>query len=181
MTNCKGTNLTFLRKLLLTYGPAALAECESRLTPEQRTAFASTLPVSWVPVDLVAAVFEAVASVVHPNDPEGVRKLGQALAHDNLSGIYQSLLRLATIPFALAQVALLWRIYQDHGRAKAVQVKGENRAVLTVEEYEDLPATIQEEIAGYVIGVGEMVGAKNIRVVRDGSNPQAWKWTITWT
>jgi hypothetical protein len=180
MTNCKGTNLTFLHKLLQTYGPPAVAAFDARLTPEQRAAFATALPVSWVPVDLVAAVFEAAAAVVHPNDPEGVRKLGRALAEDNLAGIYQSLLKLATIPFAIGQVALLWRIYQDHGRAHAAQVKGENRAVLTVEEYEDLPVTIQEEIAGYVIGVGEMVGAKNIHVVRDGSDPSAWKWTITW-
>jgi len=181
MTNCKGTNLTFLSKLLKTYGQPALEAFDARLTPEQRKAFADALPVSWVPVEQVAGLFEAAAAIIHPDDPEGVRKLGRALAQDNLSGIYQSLLKMATIPFAIGQVALLWRIYQDHGRARAEQVKGEKRAVLTVEEYEDLPVAIQEEIAGYVIGVGEMVGAKNIRVVRDASNPAALKWNITWT
>ncbi len=180
MPRSKGTNVVFLRKLMEKRGPTAEADFLARLEPEEKRIFATALPISWVPSEMVAHMLEVAAATLYPNDPLGLRWIGQDLARDNLSGIYKSLLRLTTITFVIGQCAKLWNIYQEQGRAHAEKDSQENRAVVVVEEYPDLPQAFHEEIAGYILGTAEFTGVRNIRVTPDLSQPQAWKWIVTW-
>lgn len=181
MAKCKGTNLVYLRSVFEKRGPEATAAFTSRLSPDELKSFQTAFPITMVQVEEIANIFQHAAAVLYPGDPRGLRRIGYGLAQDNLKGVYRSLLRFATIPFVAGQAAKLWSVYQDRGRARADKDLDRRRVVFTVTDFPELPKAFLEEVAGYLEGVAALTGAKDIRVVPDGSDPEAWRWTVTWS
>jgi len=180
MAKCKGTNIVFLRKVLGAAGTAAESQFLEKLTPAEAESYRTALPVSWLAAETTTRLFEAAAEVLHPGDAQGIRRLGRELARDNLKGIYRALLRMTTISFVVGLSARLWGMYHDQGKASAWRDPERNRVVVTVTDYPELPKKFLDEIAGYIFGVAEFTGVKNLKVEKDAQDPRAWKWSVTW-
>ncbi|NTV52605.1 MAG: hypothetical protein HGA76_06295 [Candidatus Firestonebacteria bacterium] len=181
MSECKGSNLVFIRKIVQAAGPEKTEALLTKLSSEEKSAFQSALPSAWVSTVLVSRLFEIAADILFPGDSQGLRLLGRELARDQFrSGIYRAFLRLSTVAFVISQVATIWQIYHRQGRATCTWEKNEKKCDIVVVDYPEFPAAFQEEVAGFLWGMAELTGVKNIRILRDSANPQAWKWTILW-
>jgi uncharacterized protein (TIGR02265 family) len=180
VARCKGTNLIYLRKLLQDRGPEAEAAFRQWFPLQEQEVFRSAMPVSWVPVELMARYFQAAAEVAFPGDPLGLRKVGAGIARDNLNGVYKILLRVVSVPVLIQQSAKIWSVYQEKG-LPSVQRDGDHAGSFMVTDFPDLPPAFREQIAGYLEALLEMSGARDPRVKVDERDPQAWTWRISWS
>jgi len=181
MGDYKGAGVLFVRKLLRERGAKAEARFLDGLEPEERELFMKTTASSWVPVETMTRYQDLAAALLYPGQSSGLRDLGRAMAADHLTGLYQALARLTTVPFLMSQTARLWSTYHRQGRASTRQGEGANHVIFTVEGYPTLPEHFRECLSGYVHGMLELVGARDIRVLRaSGASPEAWTWTLFW-
>lgn len=180
MPRCKGSNIIFIRKLLHDTGPEAEQAFEHRLSSEEAHLFRTALAISWIPVETMAHYFDVLAEVVYPGNPRGLREIGKGLAHHNLTGVYKFFVKIASVPFVIQQCAAIWSVYQEQGKPSAVQ-DGDGRGRFVVEDFPELPASFREEISGFLEGVLEMTGARQIQVVQDPANPKSWVWNLRWS
>lgn len=168
LVKCKGTNVISVRKLVVAAGVEQ--ECLARLSAADVTVWKTVLPMSWLPIDVVAHVFEAGAAVLYPNDARRIRTLGRAIARDNLSGVYRLLLRVLSVPFAIEQSSKLWSAYNDTGVTSVEYQKGAYEVRFLIAECPGFPDVVLEETAGYIEGLIELCGnrVRGVVAVRDG-------------
>ncbi|MDI6739687.1 MAG: hypothetical protein QME74_04920 [Candidatus Edwardsbacteria bacterium] len=176
----KGTGISWLRELIEAKGPDADQAMARALSPEDYRAYRTAMPISWVPEESATRIFKAAGDILFADAPSPLDEVGRGMAKSNMTGIYSMLLKLTTIPFIMSQASRLWRTYHDSGDASVSGEKGANRAVLVVSGFPELPADMRQVLRGYVMGLGELTGAKNVKVALDESDPNAWKWVSTW-
>jgi hypothetical protein len=179
MNGYKGTGVDFVRKLLKARGADAAA-LEQKLSPSDTETFHSATTMSWVPAETAVRIFAAAAELLYPGDPRGVFELNRLMAKDNMSGIYRILLRVVSVPVLMARAAKLWSTYHSRGRGRAEGDPEDRAGTFIVEDYPECPLGLLPFIAGFLQGVLEMAGAKNINVAIDSSNPHQWRWRVTW-
>jgi hypothetical protein len=179
MAKYKAAFMILLKKLFQAQGPELEKKFLLMLSAEEVSAYQTALPISWIPVQQSEKILLAAAAVLFPKDPQGVRRIGAEEAKDNLHGIYRTLLQIASVPRVLQQVAKIWRTYHDEGKAWAKQEPGKKEGYMIVEGYPSLPMTNREVLAGFIAATMEMAGLTNVRVKRDDTNPEAWKWVVT--
>jgi len=180
MNNYKGVGIVFLRKFVQAHGLKIEYAFIEKLNQEQTEVYINTQSGDWIPVELAAQLYAIAAPLLYPGDALGLQHLGRERAKDNFSGIYKSLLSMATIPFLVQQAAKLWRVSYDTGNARVERDKEKNQAVFIVENYPELPETLREVGCGYIKGVVEFAKVQNVQVTRNDLDPNAWKWIITW-
>jgi hypothetical protein len=173
----KAIAIDFGRKLLRDAGLEQ--DFLNRLSPEDRSAYATTFVVSWIDPDFGGRLLEAMAPVLYPKNAIPLFEFGQRMAIDNLNGLYKFILRFFTIEQAVGSTAKLWSTYHKQGIARTERVN-ETRALLIVDNYPTLPKTIRDVITGYIAGLVSLTGAKDVHVRHDESNPTSWRWTILW-
>ena len=180
MPETKGTNIVVLRDLIKERGPESLERFLAKLTPEEVAIFQTAIPSSWVSITGATHLFQAAAEILHPGDPKGIYKLGIAVAHASLAGLYGSILRFTSIAHALSLSSVVWRIYHNHGRGSSLHEKGTRTSVSLVEDYPQIPVPFLQVIAGFIHGVGEVAGGKNLKVEVSTANPNRWEFHARW-
>ncbi|MBN1595845.1 hypothetical protein JW933_07965 [candidate division FCPU426 bacterium] len=180
MIKYKGTGIKILNHLFASHGQDQEAKFLAILTPEEKEGYENIMATSWVPIDLAARLFAKAAEVLFPGDCEGLMKIGREQALNNLTGIYKILIRITTLNFVLSQTALLWKTYFDQGKAQGLGEAEKKKAILRVTGIPDMPKASRQVVAGYVVGVLELINIKNTKVRHMESNPQCWEWEITW-
>jgi hypothetical protein len=85
------------------------------------------MPSGWYETQLVGELLIAMERAAAPADPEAfVARLAEAIARDNVRGVYRSLFRLVASPSLLeANAQRIWRTYVDEGTL-AVRVLSRN-------------------------------------------------------
>lgn len=114
-----------------TYGAPTLAQLFERASPELRALLRPEDPVlgiiasSWYPTRAVGEMLEVLEQVTHPTDLDAHwTSMAQAIAKDNVLGVYRSLFRLVTTPAALeANAQRVWHTYCDEGTLSAREVR----------------------------------------------------------
>ncbi|MEW6515371.1 MAG: hypothetical protein AB1439_00515 [candidate division FCPU426 bacterium] len=179
MGQTKATVLIFARERLSALGSSALENFRKSLTPEEDKLFFKLLPSSKLPIEQSTRFFELLVPWLYPGKPlrEGLWQIGYDGAGDNMKGIYHVLLKIFTVEMIIKQTAVIWKTYHDQGRP-SVKRLADKEIAFVVEEYPELPLHFRELLNGYIAGLVDLTGAKNTRVTRDDSNPQAWKWLI---
>lgn len=181
MEKYRGTGLLSVKKMILRQRPDLQETFLAKLGPEERQLYEAVLATEWLPIKVVATLFYKAAGALYPGNLRGLEELGRQQALDNLQGIYRPMLRVLTINFAIQQVAKLWRGYFDEGEAAAWQEEGQKRAVMSVDNFPGLPEGNRRVISGYIQGVVELCGARNVVVQHDQSRAEKWVWTVTWS
>jgi len=169
-----------LRKQFRERGEAVEKLFLDLLEKEAVLVYLSALSGTWVSLDLAEKIFHTAAQVLYPNEEKAMQRLGYERAKDNLTGIYRAVLRISTPTFVIGQTAKLWKLYYDKGEARSFIAKHRKYAEMYVEGYPELPEIFREITTGYIISALELTGVRNIKVHRDDSNPNAWKWYGTW-
>ena len=181
MAHIKTVGLVWIRKVMREKGPEVENVFLARLTPEERTTLEQAFPVSTAPIETVTDILYKAAEMLFPGDPLAVRKLLRGEARNDLTGIYRVLLHVVSIEYAVKQAALLWKTYNKKGEAHIERPpEGGNRLIEVVTGYPDMYWPFAEVNAGYIEGVMEMTGAKDVAVECDLRDPEAWKWIVTW-
>jgi hypothetical protein len=179
MGNIKGSTVNFIRQEIEKLGGVAMDKLMFALTPEVQTVFKKTLPIQWVPIEHFAAIVKAASPVLYPGDSLAQQKLGQAMAKDNLSGIYKVLMRFTSVPYLAEQSSKLWSTYHQQGKARSEQLTA-NAANFILEDYPTAPPVFLDFLTGYVYATLSFAPVKNIKIVLDTSNSSAWKYQVTW-
>jgi serine/threonine protein kinase len=105
------------------YGAAALEQSWASSSPELKALVRLDDPSfgfvasGWYDTRLVGELLTSLEQVVGPDDPDTwASALAEAIAKDNVNGVYRSLFRLITTPAMLeANAQRVWRTYCDEG------------------------------------------------------------------
>jgi hypothetical protein len=176
----KGIGTVAIRHAIRLRGGLLEQQLLAVLAPEEAALYKNTVPMALVPIEAGTRIIEKAAPLLFPGDSEAVEKVGQEIANNELKGLYRFLVRHATIPLLIRQAAKLWRIYHTKGHAGAETNGKDHYLLFTVNDYPDLPERFREMMSGYIHGTVALAKKKNIQVLRDSSNPEAWKWHVTW-
>jgi hypothetical protein len=176
----KATGVDWVRSLVEQHGPAAQEQISRSLSSTDYEVFRSALPMSWIPLEMALRIYEAAGQILFAREPDALFEIGRGMAKANITTIYKAFIRIATIPYVMSQVARLWRTYHDTGEASAERGSVAKEVFFVVRDYPGLSAQMRKLLRGYVTGVTELVGLRNVAVELDESDPSAWKWRITW-
>jgi hypothetical protein len=176
----KGTGVAWLRDLINKRGPEADQAMAQNLSPEDLRAFRTAMPISWVPEGSATRIFRAAGDILFSGAPSPLIEVGRGMAKANMTGIYSILMRVATIPFIMSQSSRLWKTYHDTGEASVSEEPGQKKLTMVVAGFPELPADMRQVLRGYLMGLAELTGARNVTARLDESDPDSWKWHCTW-
>ncbi len=180
----KGAGILVLRKLIQNRGPEFERIFSENLPPATRKTWENPpLAFSWVPVDFAdeGNLLYVAARALFPGEfKQALYELGRVMAGEGLPRYYNIFIRIPTPQFVFKRVAQLWRLFYSTGDARMENV-GSDHACFMLCNYPEYPSNMREYLSGYLLGVGEMIGLKDIKVLQVGNNPQAWRWDLTWT
>lgn len=180
MNHLKATDIVALRKIVRARGAEMEKVLLDSLSPEAKAGYENALATSWVSQAVEKEIMEACTRQLFPKEIAGLRQLGKLLAQHNLTGIYKVFLRIPTIEFVIKRVADLWKMFFQKGSAKA-EIVAPRQGVLAVYDYPELMPYQREVIAGYIHGVLELAGARQVQVsLLPSDAASAWKWEVTW-
>jgi hypothetical protein len=181
MAKIKGTGLESLRRLIKKRGASFEQKYLERLTVEEKKAYSALLSVSWTELPEYEegnALVEA-AKMLFPNETEGLRRLGTAMAVDFVPFMYKMFLRIPTIQFIFSKCAALWTRFYDTGTMKQENM-AKKSSDLIVYDFPQMPLYLFSYLQGYYEGMGQLINAKNLRVTTHCENPNAWRWHLEW-
>lgn len=176
----KAAAVIFLRELFKKAPREQEKAFLEQLSEEETVQYKNALPVSWLPVRSAASLLAKGARILYPGDPAPLQTFTKAEAENDLQGVYRVLLKVINIPALINQTAKLWEKYYKQGTARTEADLGTKRAVMFVEGFPEFPAELRETVTGYLYGALDLTGVKNVKITQDTSNPQSWKWIVTW-
>ncbi len=179
MPKVKGTDVVTLREELRKRGPTVETPFLQRLSEADRQAYLTMMPVSWTSLDGITRIHETAARQLFPGEADPMRRLGQLIARRVYSGVYSVFLRIPSIPLVLSRTASIWHTYFDAGTA-GIEKVGSHAVNLVVRDFPTLTPGLRSFICGHVSAILELAGAKEVNVVLDETDPQAWRWRVTW-
>ncbi len=183
MARIKATRYMLMRNLIQERGPEFARRFRARLDPKERERLDTSLPVSWVDFKDIPAQGDMVtvaADMFFPGRADGIQQVAAMLAKAGLSGIYKIFLMIPSVEFVIHRVAKLWHTYNDTGDASVEDFRGTSGTIV-VRQFPDMPPKHRQYLEGYIAGVLELTRAKNIKIDRDETDPQAWKWNVRWS
>ncbi len=180
MQTYKAVFVDYVRKELKRDGRDLEPELLKQLSEADRQEYRSLLPVSWISPELGGRLLEAFGPVLFPTAVDPVFEIGRGQARNDMTGIYRILLKVATVPMVINRAATLFGTYHKTGKASLEHVDGEKRGAFFINEYPDLSDGIRRTVGGYIMGLLELTGVKEIKVHLNDSNPNAWRWDISW-
>lgn len=176
----KGTGIAWLREAIEAKGTDAEQAMAKALSPDDFKAYRTAMPISWVTEEAATRIFKAGGDVLFPSHKNSLYEVGRGMAKANITGIYSFLVQFATIPFLMKQASRLWRTYHNTGEPQAIEAKGGKRVSFTVAGFPQLPSDMRQVLRGYLHGLSDLVGVKEAAVALDESDPNSWKWEVTW-
>lgn len=176
----KGIGIVAIRRLVQERGGTTEAQLLQQLEPEEAALYKYVTSTALIPIEIANRLLLKAGPLLFPDDPEPLVALGEAIAKDNLRGPYRHLVRPATIPVLIRQASKIWRLYHARGHAWAEAGPAPGSAIFVVRDYPELPDSFQEMLAGFIRALVGITRKKNIRVIRDSSDCQAWKWMVYW-
>lgn len=118
--------------------------------------------------------------LLFPGDPEGLRRLGKLTAPESVFGIYNVLVHVTSITYFLKCGSFVWNLFHDVGKASIADIE-RTQAVFILQQLPGLPDWFRMFISGFIEGVLEEVGARDVRVTHLAGDPQAWAWELKWS
>jgi hypothetical protein len=180
----KGTGFMVIKKLIEEKGAEAEQALRARLTPYSLKIWNSiTLALAWVEDDFAipGSVLYEAAMVLFPGDPKNaLLAMGKIMAKKGMPIYYQMFIRIPTPQFVFKSVAQIWRRFYFDGDA-SVEEFGPKQAVFILRNFPDYNENMRIYMKGYLLGISDLLGLKNMTVTIEDGDPQAWKWVMAWT
>jgi hypothetical protein len=179
MANLKGSSIKAIEKLFKNQ-PLPYEQFLASLSPEELKTYKHSMPITWVPADLAASISSKAADLLYPGDPRRLVKLGRDRAVVHITGLYKMVFRILDSGTLLNNAASVWPTLHDTGKASIEKGEDARHAAFCVSGYPELLGPFKPMVEGFILGVLESAGKKNIQVVLDGRNPDLWKWMVSW-
>jgi hypothetical protein len=138
---------------------------------------------SWYPEEDAWELLRALAKIMPDTGMDNYEFMGRILAHDDLRGIYASLLREGDPAATLRRTAVTWGHYHDTGKETVLDL-GDDHVVLEITGYDHPSRESCSTVKGWIHGLVTMAGGKDIRVVHDKcvlDGASACRFETTWT
>jgi hypothetical protein len=180
MPNVKGTAVVGLKKIFKESDPACEVEFFRRIGAEMAATYKMMLPSSWYPIELMTTIYENAALVLYAGQAKPKRQLGHAMASHTYSTIYKLLLRIPSAQFVVSRAAQIWDSFYDKGQVTIENFNSKTGGDMVVREFPELNDTFRDLVCGHLVYLMESNGIKNIKAAIDDTDPQAWRWSLTW-
>ena len=122
---------------------------------------------------------QAGARILFPNDPHGAQQLQRLIAQKSINDNSKVVIKHPTISSIVRSAEKLWDNLWQKGNAHIEKLTDSSMTVVVTDFPELVPSQL-ELISGYITGILDLTGARNIRVTINNKNPNAWKWKFTW-
>jgi predicted hydrocarbon binding protein len=167
---------------------------EAQLTAEQRDAVLGALPPDYakrlrapilatetIPVYILNDMTEAAAKATGEPLDAFARRAGREAASDAVKGIYRFFALVVTPASLLAKAAQMWSGLYNRGEMRVAKQTGCSATIKLV----DFPSEASgcARITGWLERMGELTGAKNVRVEQTqcyAKGAAHCEWTIIW-
>ena len=179
MAEVKASGVQTVKKLIAAAPGGSAERFRASLRPETARILEASGATTWIPFDVELEVFERAADVLFPGDPQGLRRLGYTVGRKQFQGLYRIFLTVATVEFVIKRSTQIWNTIYNAGSARVTDVSAHGGTFIAEGLPDQLPGQ-REYICGYLQAVLEMTDVGNVRVRREDSDPQAWKWIFTW-
>jgi hypothetical protein len=181
MAKAKASNLLFIREEFKRKGKETEESFLSKLNPEEKAAYKDTLTFDWIPVEVLASVWEKASQLLYPGDlKSSLRKLGAETMRSHLKGIYKVAIHITGIPYIVERSAQVWGTYHDTGTAKCEKRDSKNELAFIVNNYPNLPSALTETVAGSTAAIIETGGGKSATVVYSKRSDGSHEWLAHW-
>lgn len=137
----------------------------------------------WVPIETASAMYRACSEVLFGRTPSALYETGHFAALQQMRGIYRALLSIVSPTFAMSQAGKLWSTFHRQGRAwaeKRAPLPDGQTAVLIVADYAELPEDFREQLRGWIAGLLEVTGVRDIKVQRATLSNGQWVFQGYW-
>lgn len=180
MASIKGTALIYLRKAIKEKGNDFHEKYVASLSEAEKTAFKSALAFSWVPLSVVAVLYERGASMLYGGDrKQALRQLGKDGGRDDMKGVYRVAMRFASVEFLMEQAAKVWGTYFDVGKV-STQRRGKGDFVIELDGLSGFPEAMRYTVEGSMELIIETAGAKNVKVRYQSAGGNTHRWVASW-
>ncbi len=148
-----------------TLGPDAENRFVKTLPPYLAQVYTHLEPGKRLSIEDTTALISSMAPFVFPegNESEQLNRLGGLMARLDMNGFYKLLLKIVSVQYAIQQATEFWHTYHDQGETYVEQVS-KNHAHLLVFDYATMPMKYRVFLGGWVKGLLEHCGAKNLKV-----------------
>jgi hypothetical protein len=165
MAQIKGMALLgLIRRVKEAGGEERLAQLIGELPPSAQGTFGQPIVAgAWYPYEAFARLLAAVARRLGAGRPEYLEDLGRAAAVLDTGTIFKVVAALFSVRRALHRSEMLWSRYCDGGKFLMVNI-GETSAEGRIEGFPEISIEHERLVAGWMAGIGTVVGALHPRV-----------------
>lgn len=180
MASIKGTALIYLRKAIKEKGNDFQDKYVASLSEPEKNAFKSALAFSWVPLSVVAGLYEKGAAMLYGGErTQALRRLGNDGGRDDTRGVYRVAMRFASVEFLMEQAAKVWGTYFDGGTV-STQRRGKGDFVIELDGLSGFPEPMRYTVEGTMESIVESAGAKKARVRYQSAGANTHRWVVSW-
>lgn len=133
------------------FGADAWEALLASMSPKDRQALASILPVGWYDLALYARLLRQLVEAHGQGRPALLEECGRFGAEHDLTTIHRMFMRIASPGFILDQAMKLWRRFQDTGSWQVDRT--ELRTVGTLTGWGHVDELLCRELSGYIAGM----------------------------
>lgn len=179
MSQTNFTDIVYLREIIRERGRAFEDHFLFMLPSDIRPLYLNADFPVWGPTDSFAAIYECASQALFPNDDDRYLKTGKAVGTKTYKGAYRLFIRLFDLEYVIKRASNVWNTYHDKGRV-SVQYEGKNRFGFVLSGYPSHPRILNAVVSGHLSAIVEITGKKNVKIEHVDSDPNAWKWIVTW-
>lgn len=176
MPKVKGNGLHFIRTVLLK--KEKTNEFQKLLTHEESEVLFKKIIANWIDMKIAVPIYEKAISCFYQGVDNAAANFGYDMALSQFNGMYRFLLKLATLDYLISISSKIWSIYIDTGKIE-IQ-KDKSKLTFILREFPEIPDTLLEISVGFIAALMSLTNVRNVKVARENSNPQAWKFNVTW-
>lgn len=181
----KGSALASMPKFIRKeFGKDGLQQWLSKLSPEVRTVFDTTLKESaWYPLqEMLIAPTAVFCQLFYNWDYKGAWELGRFSADYGLKGVYRLFIKFGSPEFLINKASTILPSYYTPSSMEVVESR-EGLAVVRITEFPDIDKVIEYRIGGWMESALEICGCWNIQVDMTKAmtrNAPFTEYNITW-
>jgi hypothetical protein len=182
MNKATASNLLFIREEFKRKDKELEKSFLAKLNLEEKTTYTSALAFDWIPVTILASLWEKASQLLYPNDTKSsLRKLGAETMRCHLKGVYRVAMHITGIPFVIERSASVWETYHDTGTAKCEKRENKKELAFIVSNYPNLPEALKETVAGSTEAIIEAGGGKSATVIYNKRSDNSHEWVASWS
>lgn len=180
MAGYKGTGIVCLKKAISQAGADKEKVLLALLNEEERKVWETVLAFQWIPIEVANKFAIYGSKVLHPDKSlnDGLYAMGIERAKSDVNKVYRLIFKIVNIDTILKKATSIWKTIHQAGECTSEVIEKEGTGFYTLTNYPDFPEEVAHVTSGYIHGLLEVAGKKNVEVdvQKYGTG---WRWHIT--